>query len=142
MGLLDYNVEIPKIICSTNAIESLNAHYRRAVQARAHFPTEQAALKCRYLVTRSLTDRTRPGTLESHHRTLEPVALGCEHDSSPASIAASSRRIDTATSATGNGSPGRTHGLVSSGTPNGHWQPWKPTTSGGARPMTQSGCTG
>ena len=41
-------------ICSTNAIESLNARYRRAVKARGHFPTEQAALKCLYLVTRSL----------------------------------------------------------------------------------------
>jgi len=51
---LDYNVEIRKIICSTNAIESLNARYRRAVRARGHFPTEQAALKCLYLVTRSL----------------------------------------------------------------------------------------
>jgi transposase-like protein len=51
---LDYDVEIRRIICSTNAIESLNARYRRAVSARGHFPTEQAALKCLYLVTRSL----------------------------------------------------------------------------------------
>ena len=60
---LDYDVEIRRIICSTNAIESLNARYRRAVRARGHFPTEQAALKCLYLVTRSLdptgTGRTR-----------------------------------------------------------------------------------
>ncbi|WP_460465966.1 transposase, partial [Amycolatopsis acidiphila] len=33
---------------------SLNARYRRAVRARGHFPTEQAAMKCLYLVTRSL----------------------------------------------------------------------------------------
>ena len=51
---LDYDVEIRRILCSTNAIESLNARYRRAVRARGHFPTEQAALKCLYLVTRSL----------------------------------------------------------------------------------------
>ena len=51
---LDYDIEIRRIICSTNAIESLNARYRRAVRARGHFPTEQAALKCLYLVTRSL----------------------------------------------------------------------------------------
>ncbi|AUI51888.1 IS256 family transposase [Arthrobacter crystallopoietes] len=60
---LDYDVEIRRIICSTNAIESLNARYRRAVKARGHFPTELAALKCLYLVTRSLdptgTGRTR-----------------------------------------------------------------------------------
>jgi putative transposase len=51
---LDYDVEIRRVICSTNAIESLNARYRRAVKARGHFPSEQAALKCLYLVTRSL----------------------------------------------------------------------------------------
>ena len=51
---LDYDVEIRTVICSTNAIESLNARYRRAVRARGHFPTEQSALKCLYLVTRSL----------------------------------------------------------------------------------------
>jgi putative transposase len=60
---LDYDVEIRTMICSTNAIESLNARYRRAVRARGHFPTEQAAMKCLYLVTRSLdptgTGRTR-----------------------------------------------------------------------------------
>ena len=60
---LDYDAEIRTVICSTNAIESLNARYRRAVKARGHFPTEQAALKCLYLVTRSLdptgTGRTR-----------------------------------------------------------------------------------
>jgi transposase-like protein len=51
---LDYDVEIRKVLCSTNAIESLNARYRRAVSVRGHFPTEQAAMKCLYLVTRSL----------------------------------------------------------------------------------------
>jgi putative transposase len=58
---LDYDVEIRRVICSTNAIESLNARYRRAVKARGHFPTEQAALKCLYLLTRSL-DPTGAGT--------------------------------------------------------------------------------
>jgi putative transposase len=60
---LDYDVEIRTVLCSTNAIESLNARYRRAIKARGHFPTEQAALKCLYLVTRSLdptgTGRTK-----------------------------------------------------------------------------------
>ena len=51
---LDYDVEIRTVICSTNAIESLNARYRRAIKARGHFPNEQSALKCLYLVTRSL----------------------------------------------------------------------------------------
>ena len=54
---LDYDIEIRKVLCSTNAIESLNARYRRAVNAKGHFPTEQAALKTLYLVTRSLDPR-------------------------------------------------------------------------------------
>ena len=58
---LDYDVEIRRVICSTNAIESINARYRRAVKARGHFPTEQAALKCLYLVTRSLDPPGRAG---------------------------------------------------------------------------------
>ena len=51
---LDYDVEIRRVLFSTNAIESLNARYRRAVCARGHFPNEQSALKTLYLVTRSL----------------------------------------------------------------------------------------
>jgi transposase-like protein len=35
---LDYDIEIRAMICSTNAIESLNARYRRAIRARGHFP--------------------------------------------------------------------------------------------------------
>ena len=49
---LDCDIEIRTVICSTNAIESFNAGYRRVVSARGHFPTEQAALKCLYLLTR------------------------------------------------------------------------------------------
>ena len=50
-----------RIICTTNAIESLNARFRRSVKARGHFPTEQAALKHLYLVIISL-DPTGRGT--------------------------------------------------------------------------------
>lgn len=51
---LQFDTEIRKIICTTNAIESLNARFRRAVNARGHFPTEQAALKVLYLTVLSL----------------------------------------------------------------------------------------
>jgi transposase-like protein len=51
---LDYDIEIRRLLCSTNAIESMNARYRRAVDAKGHFPSEQAALKTLYLTTRSL----------------------------------------------------------------------------------------
>jgi len=51
---LQFDTEIRSIICTTNAIESLNAWIRRAVNARGHFPTEQAAMKCVYLAIMSL----------------------------------------------------------------------------------------
>lgn len=42
------------MIYSTNAVESLHARFRRATRARGQFPNEQAAVKCLYLVVRSL----------------------------------------------------------------------------------------
>ena len=51
---LQFDQEIRTIICTTNAIESINARIRRAVNARGHFPTETAALKCVYLAIMSL----------------------------------------------------------------------------------------
>jgi len=51
---LQFDNEIRTVICTTNAIESINARLRRAVNARGHFPTEQAALKCLYLALMSL----------------------------------------------------------------------------------------
>jgi transposase-like protein len=51
---LEFDVEIRKIICTTNAIESVNARLRRAVRARGHFPTEQAAMKCLYMALMGL----------------------------------------------------------------------------------------
>jgi putative transposase len=51
---LQFDTEIRKVVCSTNAIESVNARIRRAVRARGHFPNEAAALKCVYLAVMSL----------------------------------------------------------------------------------------
>jgi putative transposase len=51
---LAFEVEVRRVIFSTNAVESLNARFRRAVRARGHFPSDQAALKCLYLTVRSL----------------------------------------------------------------------------------------
>src|SRR4051794_5983949 len=56
-----FSPEIRRVICSTNAIESVNARIRRAVRARGHFPNEQAALKCVYLAVMAL-DPTGRGT--------------------------------------------------------------------------------
>ena len=47
---LEFPIELRKIVYTTNAIESLNARFRRAVRHRGHFPNEQAAMKILYLV--------------------------------------------------------------------------------------------
>jgi putative transposase len=51
---LAFEVEVRRVILSTNAVESLNARFRRAVRAHGHVPSDQAALKCLYLTLRSL----------------------------------------------------------------------------------------
>jgi putative transposase len=51
---LAFDPAIRTLVCTTNAIESLNARFRRAVKTRGHFPTEQAAMKCLYMVIISL----------------------------------------------------------------------------------------
>jgi putative transposase len=45
-----FPAEVRRILYSTNAIEALNAKLRRAVRARGHFPTDEAALKLLFLV--------------------------------------------------------------------------------------------
>jgi hypothetical protein len=42
--------DVRRLIYTTNAIEALNSKLRRAVRARGHFPTDEAALKLLYLV--------------------------------------------------------------------------------------------
>jgi putative transposase len=42
--------EVRKLLYTTNAIEALNAKLRRAVRARGHFPSDEAALKLLFLV--------------------------------------------------------------------------------------------
>jgi putative transposase len=42
------------VVCSTNAIESVNARIRRAVKARGQLPSKQAALTCVYMAIMSL----------------------------------------------------------------------------------------
>jgi putative transposase len=51
---LRFDSAIRSVVCTTNAIESINARLRRAVNARGHFPNEVAALKCLYLAVRAL----------------------------------------------------------------------------------------
>ena len=47
---LAFPLELRTIVYTTNAIESLNARFRKGVRHRIQFPNEQAALKVLYLV--------------------------------------------------------------------------------------------
>jgi putative transposase len=42
--------EVRRLVYTTNAIEALNAKLRRAVRARGHFPSDEAAMKLLFLV--------------------------------------------------------------------------------------------
>jgi transposase-like protein len=58
---LEFPIELRTIVYTTNAIESLNARFRKSVRHRGHFPTEQAALKVLYLVaTERRINRANP----------------------------------------------------------------------------------
>ena len=45
-----FSGEVRKILYTTNAIEALNSKLRRAVRARGHFPSDDAATKLLYLI--------------------------------------------------------------------------------------------
>ena len=45
-----FHADVRRILYTTNAIEALNAKLRRAVRARGHFPTDEAAMKLLFLV--------------------------------------------------------------------------------------------
>src|ERR687898_416594 len=56
-----FPAEVRRLLYTTNAIEALNAKLRRAVRARGHFPTDEAALKLLFLVlNRSEKEWTMP----------------------------------------------------------------------------------
>src|SRR5215211_3181481 len=56
-----FPAEVRRLLYTTNAIEALNSKLRRAVRARGHFPTDEAALKLLFLVlNRSEKEWTMP----------------------------------------------------------------------------------
>jgi len=56
-----FHPDVRRLIYTTNAIESLNSKLRRAIRARGHFPTDEAAMKLLFLVlNRSEKDWTMP----------------------------------------------------------------------------------
>lgn len=56
--------EVRRILYTTNAIEALNATLRRAVRARGHFPTDEAALKLLFLVLNRAEKKWKMGPRE------------------------------------------------------------------------------
>ncbi len=89
---LEFPAELRKIVYTTNAIESLNARFRRAVRHRGHFPNEQAALKVLYLVAttrrknrENMTGRTNGwkqilNALTVHYGDRIPTTANDHHD--------------------------------------------------------------
>jgi transposase-like protein len=55
---LAFDIEIRKLINTTNMIESLNSRFRQATCRRGHFTTEQAAMKVLYL---AMVEKQRAG---------------------------------------------------------------------------------
>jgi putative transposase len=74
---LEFPVELRRIVYTTNAIESLNARFRRAVRHRGHFPNEQAAMKVLYLVatTRQANRENMTGRINNWKSVLNTLAI-------------------------------------------------------------------
>ena len=68
---LSFPAEIRSMIYTTNAIESLNARFRRATRIRGHFPNEASALKVLYLTIRERD--TRGGNVTGRVRNWKTV---------------------------------------------------------------------
>jgi putative transposase len=74
---LEFPVELRQIVYTTNAIESMNARFRKAVRHRTHFPNEQAALKVLYLVaTEHRPNRANPtGRINGWKKILNTLTI-------------------------------------------------------------------
>ena len=55
--IFKFSVEVRKVIYTTNAIESLNAAYRKLNRQRSVFPSDTALLKALYLSTFEATKK-------------------------------------------------------------------------------------
>ena len=55
--IFKFSMEVRKVIYTTNAIESLNAAYRRLNRQRSVFPSDKALLKALYLATYEITKK-------------------------------------------------------------------------------------
>ncbi|BAJ30331.1 hypothetical protein KSE_45490 [Kitasatospora setae KM-6054] len=67
---LAFSDHIREVVCTTNAIESLNARYRRAATACGHFPNGQAALN---EFDQLFDGRLAAGRVQSNQTTTGPI---------------------------------------------------------------------
>lgn len=68
---------VRRIVYTTNAIEALNSKLRRAIRARGHFPSDEAATKLLYLVlNRAAADWKRPPREWVEARTQFAITFG------------------------------------------------------------------
>nr|WP_272213482.1 transposase [Marinicella sp. W31]MDC2879439.1 transposase [Marinicella sp. W31] len=63
---LDYPPEVRRLIYTTNSIEALNSKIRRAVRARGHFPSDEAAAKLVYLALNATFTGWKRSVRECH----------------------------------------------------------------------------
>ena len=72
-----FHPDVRRLIYTTNAIEALNSKLRRAVRARGHFPTDEAATKLLFLVlNRSEKEWTMPAREWSIARAQFAILFG------------------------------------------------------------------
>ncbi len=70
--------EIRRVICTTNAIEGVNARLRKIIKTRGHFPTDGAANK----LTLAFARASVPGVAQ-HHRRLGQRGAPLERGNEP-----------------------------------------------------------
>lgn len=72
--------EIRRVLCTTNAIESVNARHCKAVKARGHFPDGQVGLPCVYLAIMAFdpTGRARARWTPHWKQALNASAITCD----------------------------------------------------------------
>lgn len=61
-----FSPEVRKIICTTNAIESLHSQVRKAIRNKGHFPSDEAASKLIYLALRHIEAKWQRPPKEWH----------------------------------------------------------------------------
>jgi len=72
-----FHPDVRRLVYTTNAIEALNSKLRRAVRARGHFPTDEAATKLLFLVlNRSEKEWTMPAREWSIARAQFAILFG------------------------------------------------------------------